>query len=136
MPFFARHVFVCTNERPVDNPKGSCARCGGVELREAFKAELAKRGLHKIVRANGSGCIDMCAQGAAVVVYPEQVWYGHVSPADVPEIVDQHLVAGHPVTRLMVGEHAHLAGVTLPPLVVEAAATTDAASPFTGPTKP
>jgi (2Fe-2S) ferredoxin len=69
-------------------------------LREAFKVELARRGLKGIVRANKSGCLDACAHGPTVVVYPEGVWYGGVTVADVPEIVERHLVGGEPVERL------------------------------------
>ena len=94
MPFLQRHVFVCTNERPADNPKGSCARCGGAAVRDALKAALAERGLNKQIRANNAGCLDQCAAGVAMVVYPEQVWYGHVTVEDIAEIVDKHLVGG------------------------------------------
>jgi (2Fe-2S) ferredoxin len=67
-------------------------------VREAFKTALKKLGLNKTIRANKAGCLDQCEHGVTVVVYPEQVWYGFVTVADVPEIVEQHLVGGQPVT--------------------------------------
>jgi (2Fe-2S) ferredoxin len=99
---FERHVFVCENRRPDGHPKGCCATRGGAEVKEALKAELKARGLQTRVRANSSGCLDACEHGVAMVVYPEGVWYGGVTPADVPEIVDHHLVGGAPVERLVV----------------------------------
>ena len=97
---FEHHVFVCENRRPDGSPKGCCASKGGAAVREALKAELARRGLQGRVRANAAGCLDACDRGVAVVVYPEGVWYGCVTPADVPEIVERHLVGGQPVERL------------------------------------
>ncbi len=110
MPGFQRHVFVCINERPPDNPKGSCKARGGVEVRDALKKALADRGLTHEVRANNAGCLDQCAAGVTVVVYPEQVWYGHVTVADIPELVDRHLVGGEVVERLMLPDQPHLGG--------------------------
>jgi (2Fe-2S) ferredoxin len=101
---FQRHVFVCINERPADHPKGCCKGRGGVEVRDALKAELSKRGLSKAIRANNAGCLDQCEHGVAVVVYPEQVWYGGVTVDDVAEIVEKHLVGGEPVARLLIPE--------------------------------
>ena len=101
MPPFKRHVFVCTNRRPDDHPKGSCAQKGSEQLRERFKQALANRGLSKQIRANAAGCLDQCEYGCSVVVYPEGVWYGHVTPEDVEEIVEQHLVNGRVVERLL-----------------------------------
>ena len=60
----------------------------------------SQRLIFQFVRANSSGCLDNCALGPSVVVYPEGVWYGHVRPEDVPEIVESHLVNGVPVERL------------------------------------
>jgi (2Fe-2S) ferredoxin len=97
---FRYHVFVCENRRDPSDPRGCCAARGGEAVREAFKAEIRKRGLKGVVRANSAGCLDACAHGPAVVVYPEGVWYGRVEPADVPEIVESHLVNGRPVERL------------------------------------
>jgi (2Fe-2S) ferredoxin len=99
---FRHHVFICENRRPEGHPKGCCAERGGPEVREALKAELRRRGLADDVRANGAGCLDACEHGATVVVYPEGIWYGGVTPADVPEIVERHLVAGEPVERLRI----------------------------------
>ena len=124
MPSLQRHVFVCINERAPDNPKGCCKARGGVDVRDRLKAELGSRGLSKVVRANNAGCLDQCEHGVTVVVYPEQVWYGHVTPDDIPEIVERHLLGGEVVTRLMIPDQPHLGGRTeFPELEVSPAAT-------------
>jgi len=97
---FQRHIFVCTNRRPEGHPKGCCAEKGSEHVRELFKEEIEKRGLRSQVRANAAGCLDQCAFGVTVVVYPEGVWYARVQPEDVAEIVEQHIVGGRPVERL------------------------------------
>jgi (2Fe-2S) ferredoxin len=97
---FRHHVFVCENRRPEDDPRGSCGCKGSAAIREALKAEIARRGLKQEIRANAAGCLDACADGPSMVVYPEGVWYGRVAVEDVPEIVERHLVHGVPVERL------------------------------------
>jgi (2Fe-2S) ferredoxin len=108
MPSFQRHVFVCVNERPADHPKGCCKAKCGAEVRDRLKEELASRGISKIVRANNAGCLDQCEHGVAVVVYPEQVWYGGVTVDDIAEIVEKHLVGGEVVERLLQPNQPHL----------------------------
>jgi (2Fe-2S) ferredoxin len=110
VPSFKRHIFVCINERSSDHPKGCCLARGGAAVRDGLKAELKKRGLSKVVRANNAGCLDQCEHGVTVVVYPEQVWYGGVTPADIEEIVEQHLIGGKPVQRLLLPDQPHLHG--------------------------
>ncbi|MBI3892585.1 MAG: (2Fe-2S) ferredoxin domain-containing protein [Candidatus Wallbacteria bacterium] len=100
-PPFKRHVFVCTNQRPPGHPKGCCAEKGSEEVRDYLKAELHRRGLKTECRTNAAGCLDACEAGVSVVVYPEGVWYGGVTKADVDEIIEQHLIGGKPVERLL-----------------------------------
>ena len=100
MARFERHVFVCTNQRPADSPRGCCDPAGKRALQSLFKSALAKRGLKATVRANAAGCLDQCEHGPTVVVYPEAVWYGFVTPEDVEEIVTSHIENGIPVERL------------------------------------
>lgn len=115
-------MFVCINERAADHPKGSCKRRGGTDVRDRLKAELASRGLSKAIRANNAGCLDQCEHGVTVVVYPEQVWYGHVTVEDIAEIVEKHLVGGEIVTRLLLPNQPHLGGRTaFPALEIGAA---------------
>lgn len=104
MPPFARHLFVCGNTRAADHPRGSCDPSGENALHALFKQAVAERGLQRTVRANKGGCLDQCEHGPTVVVYPEGVWYGHVTADDVAEIVDQHLLRGEPVERLRLAE--------------------------------
>lgn len=101
---FERHVFVCGNRRDAGHPRGCCDPTGDEPLHKAFKQAVADRGLTRRVRANRAGCLDQCEHGPTVVVYPDAVWYGGVTLADVAEIVDQHLAGGTPVARLRLGD--------------------------------
>jgi (2Fe-2S) ferredoxin len=101
MAKFERHIFVCTNQRPEGHAKGSCDPAGS-QLHQLFKAGLAERGLQRQVRANKAGCLDQCEHGPTVVVYPEGVWYGGVTRADVQEIIGQHIIGNRPVERLVI----------------------------------
>ena len=100
MPPFDKHLFICCNTREAGHPRGCCNADGSDALHKAFKKALAERGV-KRVRANKSGCLDQCEKGPSVVVYPDAVWYGKVTEADVNEIVEQHIIGGTPVTRLL-----------------------------------
>jgi (2Fe-2S) ferredoxin len=69
-----------------------------------FQAAAKDAGLKGKVRINKAGCLDQCEHGPTVVVYPDAVWYGFVTPEDVNEIVQQHLVEGKPVERLRLAD--------------------------------
>jgi len=97
-----RYLFVCVNRRAEDNPKGSCAAKSSEEVYRALKEEVAARGLAKLeARVCTSSCLDQCATGVTVLVEPDHFFYGRVTAADVPEIVDG-LVTSQPVKRLVV----------------------------------
>ncbi len=99
-----RYVLVCTNEREPDNPKGSCAACGSVELRERLKELIEKKGLKGRSRILKTSCLDTCENGPTVCIMPDNVWYGGVRLEDAEEIVDRHLGEGVPVERLLMPE--------------------------------
>jgi (2Fe-2S) ferredoxin len=98
-----RHVFVCTGK--------SCSAVDSAAVRDAFESELKARGLQygkvsKGCSPDGTvvltecGSVGFCAIGAAVMVYPDGVWYAQVRATDVPEIVEEHIVNGRVVERL------------------------------------
>ena len=102
-----RYLFVCINRRAEENPKGSCAARDSEEVYKALKAEVAARGLAKLeARVCTSSCLDQCENGVTVLVEPDHFFYGRVSVADVPEIVDG-LIIGQPVKRLMIAADQH-----------------------------
>ena len=97
------HVFVCTGK--------SCSAVGSAEVRDAFERELKARGILFGKEAKGKNpkgsilvtecaSVGFCAIGAAVMVYPDGVWYAQVRAADVPELIEQHLLNGRIVERL------------------------------------
>ena len=103
MAKFEKHIFICTNQRPHDNPRGCCDPSGNADLHRAFKERLKQRGIpNSKVRANKAGCLDQCEVGPTVVVYPDAVWYGGVTLEDVDQIIDSHIVGGKPVERLII----------------------------------
>jgi (2Fe-2S) ferredoxin len=101
MPVPERHVFVCLNLRPPDNPRGCCADKGAEAVFDRLKAMVKDEGLGSRVIVNRTNCLKHCSQGVTVAVHPDNVWYARVTPADLPEIVGTHLVEGRPVERLL-----------------------------------
>ena len=100
MAGYRRHVFVCLNERDPSDPKGCCKHRGSEEIFKVLKAGAAKAGL-KDVRINRAGCMEHCAFGPSVVVYPEAVWYRVQTVEDANEVLSKHIIGGQVVERLL-----------------------------------
>lgn len=101
--FYKAHIFVCTNERPDNHPRGSCARKGSERLRNYMKARAKEMGLDLAqgVRVNNAGCLERCELGPTIVIYPDGIWYRAETFADIDEILDVHVKNGGRVARLM-----------------------------------
>lgn len=97
---FDKHIFICTNQRAEGAPRRSCGEAHGMSIVEEFRRILKERKLPMRIRAQKSGCLDICDFGQTIVVYPEGIFYVGVQLSDVPEIIEEHLVNNRPVERL------------------------------------
>ena len=100
-PVYEAHVFVCTNERPANHPRGCCKAKGSEKLRDYMKARAKELGL-KATRINTAGCLERCEEGPVVVIYPQGTWYTYVDTADIDDIIDSHILKGQVVERLKI----------------------------------
>ena len=73
-------------------------------MRNLFKAEVKKRGLNPLVRANKAGCLDQCELGPTVVIYPQAIWYGNVQADDVSRIVQETIIEGKVLEDLLIAD--------------------------------
>ena len=104
MAYYQHHVFFCCNQRAADDPRGCCNAKGASRVRDYAKQKIKELGLvgQGKVRINQAGCLDRCAEGPVIVVYPEEVWYTYVDEKDVDEIISEHLLKGRIVQRLRI----------------------------------
>ncbi|NLG52623.1 MAG: NADH-quinone oxidoreductase subunit NuoF [Clostridiales bacterium] len=98
------HILVCGGT--------GCTSTGSEELIKRLNAELSERNLDKEVRVIKTGCFGLCALGPVIVVYPEGAFYSRVKPEDIEEIVEEHILKGRVVKRLLhkedeAGEKVH-----------------------------
>jgi len=102
MKKFRHHFFVCINKRP-PGMKQSCGR-DGKNAQEIFQKLVDAVNKHMLwyeVLVSSSGCIGPCGEGPSIVVYPEGIWYVGVTLSDVDEIVENHMLRGQLVERLI-----------------------------------
>jgi NADH-quinone oxidoreductase subunit F len=96
MKIFRSHILVCGGT--------GCHSSGSAEVIKAFAFEVEKRGLKDEVQIVETGCNGFCAQGPIVVIYPEGIIYMQVAPEDVAEVIEEHILKGRPVERLLYRE--------------------------------
>ena len=99
MQFYRSHVLVCGGT--------GCTSSGSETILKQFEESLADKGLTDEVKVVKTGCFGLCALGPVVIVYPEGAFYSMVKPEDVPEIVEEHLLKGRIVKRLLYSETVH-----------------------------
>lgn len=78
-----------------------CRAANSIPIIDSLKAEIKNAGLEDIVSVSLTGCFGFCAQGPIVKVHPDNVFYVKVSADDAKEIVQEHLVKGNVVDRLL-----------------------------------
>lgn len=93
MQLVRAHVLVCGGK--------NCSTSGSKQVQEAFVKELQKKKIDQEVKLGETDCHDFCEMGPLVIIYPEGTYYVRVTAEDVPEIVEEHLVKGRVVNRLL-----------------------------------
>lgn len=87
----SKNIFICQNR--------SCRKQGAAKVLAAFQASEVPD-----VTVTGSQCLGQCGNGPMVVVMPEEVWYNHVHPDEVPTVIERHLRGGKPVAAMLYGK--------------------------------
>jgi len=87
------HVLICGGT--------GCTSSGSVTIQEHLKQELEAKGLADEIKVVQTGCFGLCALGPIMIVYPEGTFYSRVTTDDIPEIVEEHLLKGRVVERLV-----------------------------------
>lgn len=78
-----------------------CVASGAFNIKEALEKEIKKRGLQNEVSVVTTGCNGFCGQGPLLVVMPDNIFYGWLKTEDIPFLVEEHLLKGRPVLKLM-----------------------------------
>ncbi|MEW6197655.1 MAG: NADH-quinone oxidoreductase subunit NuoF [Planctomycetota bacterium] len=99
------HVLVCTG--------GGCIASGALEVSAALRQQIERHGLADEIKVIESGCLGPCAVGPVAAVYPDGVLYQGLRPDDAPDIVEEHLLKGRVVERLV---HKSPTGTAVPGL--------------------
>ena len=86
---YERIFFVCTNRR--EGEAVCCSRGGSEPIREALKRYVRENKLIGKVRISQSGCMDLCAQGPNIMVFPDNIWYKNVRLEDLPILIQRYL---------------------------------------------
>ena len=93
---FRSHVLICGGT--------GCTSSNSLKIQEAMNNEIAAAGLENEVKVVLTGCFGLCALGPIMIVYPEGTFYSNVKPEDAHDIVQEHLLKGRPVDRLVYHE--------------------------------
>ncbi len=87
------HILICGGT--------GCTSSGSKKIQDAFNENIAACGLENEIKIVQTGCFGLCALGPVVIVYPDGTFYSRVTPEDVKEIVEEHLLKGRVVDRLV-----------------------------------
>ena len=98
---YRSHVLVCGGT--------GCTSSGSANLESALEKELAAKGIQDEIKIVKTGCFGLCALGPVMIVYPEGTFYSCVQVDDIPEIVEEHLLKGRIVERLVYNDAADAA---------------------------
>jgi (2Fe-2S) ferredoxin len=86
---YKRQIYVCINNRHGESI--SCGYSGGEEMAEELKKVAKEMNLKGKLRVARSGCLDLCAFGPNMMIWPEGLWFMKVTKEDLPKIIDTYM---------------------------------------------
>lgn len=98
---YRKHILVCTGPR--------CAPESSPSLYQGLKERIKELKLHEgpeRIQRSQCGCFGICQGGPIAVVYPDDVWYHHVTPEKMEHIIQEHLIGGKPVAECVLNPGA------------------------------
>jgi|TARA_B110000467_G_scaffold110544_1_gene100881 (2Fe-2S) ferredoxin len=102
MPRFRKHIFICNNKRSEDDPRGSCSEKNSGSLIDYAKKRIHELGLKGEIRVNKAGCLDACAYGPAMVIYPDDTWYSPKTKNDIEIILEKNIQSDKRAEELVI----------------------------------
>jgi len=90
---YRAHLLVCAGT--------GCVSCGSFGVKDALVTEVARRGLQDEVLVVTTGCNGFCERGPILMVHPDGIFYQHLKVEDVPHLIEEHMIKGRPVQKLM-----------------------------------
>lgn len=97
----AHHIFVCGSFRMSGEPQGFCNKKGSMALLQYLESELSDRGMGDTV-VSSTGCLKVCDRGPALIVYPENWWFGKIESEEAIDAVIDSIESGTPATAYVI----------------------------------
>ena len=95
------HIFVCGSFRAGGDSQGVCSKKDSMQLIQYMERELSDRGLADVF-VSSTGCLKVCDRGPAMVIYPENWWYGHVEDEAAVDAIIDGLEEGRPAEQYII----------------------------------
>jgi (2Fe-2S) ferredoxin len=96
-----QHIFVCASFRAGGESQGMCSKKGGMQYVQYLENELSDRGMNDVA-VSSTGCLKVCDRGPAIVIYPENFWYGKVEDKSAIDDILDALEAGKAAEQYLI----------------------------------
>ncbi|MDR0521857.1 MAG: (2Fe-2S) ferredoxin domain-containing protein [Planctomycetaceae bacterium] len=96
----SHHILVCGSFRMNGTPQGVCAKSGALNLLQYLQETLAERGRDDVA-VSAVSCLKVCDRGPAVVIYPENWWFGHINSEEAIDALLDSLEKGEPAKEYL-----------------------------------